>query len=132
MASCPLAKEIQDQVIAAMKAREKERLGVLRMVQAALKQVEVDERRELADADVLKILTSYARKVKDQIKSYGEGGREELRAAAEAELAIVSEFMPAEMSDTELTAIIKAVNPSVFPWIFTSAPLRSSNPTVSA
>ncbi len=109
MSESPLAKEIQTQVITAMKARDKTRLGVLRMVQAAIKQVEVDERRELADADVLKILTSYARKVKDQVKSYGEGGRDDLRAAAEAELAIVGEFLPAEIPDAELETIIKAV-----------------------
>jgi len=108
MSDSSLAKEIQSQVITAMKAKDKARLGVLRMVQAAIKQVEVDERRELTDADVLKILTSYARKVKDQVKSYGEGGRADLLAAAEAELAIVGEFLPAEMSDADLEAVVKA------------------------
>ena len=107
MAKSELAANLQSEVIAAMKAKDKDRLGVLRMMQAAVKQVEVDERRDLNDADVQKILTSYARKVKDQIKSYGEGGRPELRDAAETELVIVSEFLPEEISDEELVKIVQ-------------------------
>ncbi len=108
MASSEIAAKIQQEVIAAMKARDKSRLGVLRMLQAAVKQVEVDERRELKDDDILKILTSYARKVKDQVKSYGDAGRDELKSAAEVELTIVAEFLPAEMTDEELAAIVAA------------------------
>lgn len=106
MAKCEIAANIQQEVIAAMKAKDKSRLGVLRMVQAAVKQIEVDERRDLEDADLLKILSSYSRKVKDQIASYGDAGRTELKDAAEAELAIVAEFLPAELSDEELGAIV--------------------------
>ena len=108
MAKCEIAAKLQQEVIAAMKAKDKARLGVLRMLQAAVKQVEVDERRELEDEDILKILTSYARKVKDQISSYGDAGRDELKTAAEVELTIVAEFLPAEMSDEELAAIVAA------------------------
>ncbi len=107
MAKSEIAARLQSEVIAAMKAKDKQRLGVLRMLQAAVKQVEVDERRELDDADVMKILGSYGRKVKDQIKSYGDGGRQELKAAAEAELDIVAEFLPAEMSDEDLEKIVR-------------------------
>ncbi len=108
MAKSEIAAKLQQEVISAMKARDKARLGVLRMLQAAVKQVEVDQRKELEDDDVLKILTSYARKVKDQISSYGDAGRDELSAAAEAELGIVGEFLPAEMTDDELSAVIAA------------------------
>lgn len=108
MAESELAAKLKSEVVAAMKAKDKDRLGVLRMLQAAVKQVEVDTRRDLEDADVVKVLSSYGRKVKDQIKSYGEGGRQELRAAAETELAIVAEFLPAEMSDDELEKIVIA------------------------
>ncbi len=107
MAASELAGRLKSEVITAMKAKDKGRLGVLRMLQAAVKQVEVDERRELDDQDVLKVLTSYARKVKDQIKSYGEGGRAELKAAAEAELAIVGEFLPAELDEGELEKLVR-------------------------
>jgi len=108
MAKSEIVAQLKSEVITAMKAKQKDRLGVLRMLQAAVKQVEVDTRRELSDADAIKVFSSYGRKVKDQIKSYGEGGRPELRAAAEAELAIVSEFLPAEMSDEELEKIVRA------------------------
>ena len=107
MATSEIAVKIKTEVIAAMKAQQKQRLGVLRMLQAAIKQVEVDERRELKDEDLLKILGSYARKVRDQIQSYTEGGRRDLLDAAEAELAIVQEFLPAGLSDAELLAIVK-------------------------
>ncbi len=107
MTACQLATRIKSDVITAMKAKDKARLGVLRMIQAALKQVEVDERRELDDQDVIRIVGSYARKVKDQIKSYGEGGRADLLAAAEAELAIVGEYLPAELGADELEALVR-------------------------
>ncbi len=106
MASSEIAARLKSEIIVSMKAKNKERLGVLRMMQAAVKQVEVDERRDLSDGDVQKILGSYAKKVKDQIKSYGEGGRADLLAAAEAELVIVKEFLPAEISDEELATIV--------------------------
>ncbi len=106
MGQSELAGRLKTDIITAMKAKDKDRLGVLRMMQAAVKQVEVDERRDLDDADVVKILSSYARKVKDQIKSYGEGGRDDLCAAAETEFKIVSEFLPAEMSQEDLEKIV--------------------------
>lgn len=106
MATSELALRLKNEVVAAMKAKQKERLGVLRMMQSAVKQVEVDERRELSDDDVIKVLSGYAKKVKDQIRSYGDGGRAELLADAEAELVIVEEFLPAEMDDAELEKIV--------------------------
>ena len=109
MASSEIALRLKNEVVTAMKARAKDRLGVLRMMQSSVKQLEVDERRELSDEDILKVLTSYAKKVKDQVKSYGEGGRDDLLAAAEAELVIVNEFLPAEMSDQDLAAVVTAV-----------------------
>jgi uncharacterized protein len=108
VAKSALAERMQSEIISAMKSKDKARLGVLRMMNAAIKQVEVDERRDLADADVVKVLNSYGRKVKDQIKSYGEGGREDLLEAAKTELKIVSEFLPEEMTDADLEKIVIA------------------------
>ncbi len=108
MAQSEIAAKIKSEIVVAMKAKDKIRLGVLRMMHAAVKQVEIDTREDVSDGDVLKILTSYGRKVKDQIKSYGEAGRDELRTAAVAELAIVGEFLPAEMSDDDLRALVVA------------------------
>ena len=107
MAQCELASRLKSDIITAMKAKDKERLGVLRMLQSAVKQVEVDERRDLKDSDVVKVLSSYARKVKDQIKSYGQGGRDDLCAAAQKELKIVTDYLPEEMSDAELETIVR-------------------------
>ena len=103
------AERLQAEVTAAMKQRQKQRLGILRMIQAAIKQVEVDERRELTEDDVLKVVGSYARKVKDQLAGARDGGREELADAAAAELVIVNEFLPAELTDTELEAVVREV-----------------------
>ncbi len=104
----PLAERIQKAVVGAMKAREKERLGVLRMIQAQIKQVEVDQRVELDDAGIVKTLNSYQRKVKEQLQGYRDAGRPELVAQAEAELGILHEFLPAELSDAELEAEVRA------------------------
>lgn len=107
MATSELAARLQAAVIAAMKARDKDRLGVLRMMQAAVKQVEIDTRRELADADVQKVLAAYAKKVKDTLASTAGTDRDDLRAAAEAELAIVGEFLPAEIDDAQLEVFVR-------------------------
>ncbi|MBM4131200.1 GatB/YqeY domain-containing protein [bacterium] len=107
MATSELAGRLQAAVIAAMKAKDKDRLGVLRMMQAAIKQVEVDTRKELADADVQKVLASYAKKVKDTLASTAGTDRADLKAAAEAELAIVGEFLPAEIGDEELEKLVR-------------------------
>ena len=108
MAQNGIAADLKTAVVAAMKAKEKDRLAVLRMLQAAVKQVEVDERRDLTDDDVLKILASYARKVKDQMDGAEQSGRADLVARAEAELAIVQEFLPAALDDAELETIVRA------------------------
>lgn len=107
MATSELAARLQAAVIAAMKARDKDRLGVLRMMQAAVKQVEIDTRRELADADVQKVLAAYAKKVKDTLASTVGTDRDDLRAAAQAELAIVGEFLPAEIDDAQLEVLVR-------------------------
>ncbi|MBD3220581.1 GatB/YqeY domain-containing protein [bacterium] len=97
---------IKQDTVAAMKAKDKARLGILRQVSAAIKQVEIDERRELDDAGVLAILQKYAKQVRDSLESAEKAGRDEAVAEAEAELAIVKEYLPAELDDTELAAIV--------------------------
>jgi len=101
-----IAARIKDDVIKAMKAKEKERLGVLRQVQAAIKQVEVDERRELDDEDVLKALQSYAKKVRDAADGAAKAGRDDLAAAAQTELEVVQQYLPRELTDAELGALV--------------------------
>ena len=94
-------------IVAAMKAKQKHRLGILRMLQAAVKQVEVDQRKDLEDADVQKIIVSYARKVKDQIQGARDSGREDLLDQAEQELVVVTEYLPAEMDDAALELLVR-------------------------
>lgn len=107
MGKSETAARLQSEVVAAMKAKDRDRLGVLRMLQAALKQVEVDERRELTDDDVIKVLASYQKKVKDQLRSFREGGRDDLVAGVEAELAVVEEFLPRALDEAELETIVR-------------------------
>ncbi len=108
MAKGETAQRLQQATVAAMKAREKERLGVLRMLQAAIKQVEVDERRELDEPGVLKALAGYARKVKDQLAAARGSSRADLLEQAERELALVNTFLPAELTAEELERIVRA------------------------
>jgi hypothetical protein len=79
------------------------------MLEAGLKQREVDERRDLDDAAVVQVLTAYARKVKDQLRSCTDAGRQDLAAKSETELAIVQEFLPAELTDAEVERIAREV-----------------------
>jgi len=101
-----IAARVKSDTIAAMKAKEKERLGVLRQLGAALKQVEVDKREELDDDGALKVIQSYAKKVKDTLAAAQNADRAEMVAEAEAELAIVQEYLPAEMDDDALAALV--------------------------
>ncbi len=102
-----IAARIKADVIAAMKAKEKNKLGVLRMLQAALKQVEVDQRKELQDEDVLKILQSYAKKVKDAMQGARDAHRDDLVAENEKELAIVQTYLPAALDDDALESVVR-------------------------
>lgn len=97
---------LQRDVVAAMKARDKERLGILRQLQAAIKQVQIDERRELDEPGVLKVLQSYAKKVRDTLASTEQAGREDLTEAARKELALVESYLPAALDDSELAVLV--------------------------
>jgi len=104
-----IAERLKQDVVVAMKAKDKDRLGVLRMLQSALKQVEVDERKELQDEDVLRILQSYAKKVRDALDGARKANRADLIAANESELAIVQSYLPAALTDAELAALVAEV-----------------------
>ncbi len=97
-----IAARLKQDVITAMKAKEKARLGVLRQLQAALKQVEIDQRIELDDEVVLKVLQAYAKKVRDTLASAEKADRPEMVADARAELELVKTYLPAELDDAAL------------------------------
>ena len=101
-----LKAQIQDDMKTAMKAGDKDRLKVVRLVLAAIKQVEVDERRELEDTDVLATLEKMVKQRKDSAEQYRAGGREDLATAELAEIEILDAYLPEKLSDEELDALI--------------------------
>src|SRR5581483_4947439 len=101
-----LKERITDDMKSAMRGGEKDRLAVVRLILAAIKQREVDERVTLDDAQVLAVLDKMAKQRKESIAQFESGGRADLVAKENAELVIVQSYLPAQLSDAELDAII--------------------------
>ena len=97
---------IQEDMKSAMRAGEKEKLANIRMVMAAIKQREVDERIELDDAQVLAVIDKMQKQRRESIAQFKAGGRADLVAKEEAELAQLGAYMPAQLSEAELDAMI--------------------------
>ena len=106
MSEPSLKQRINDDVKTAMRNKDKERLGTLRLITAAIKQKEVDERIELNDDQVLGVLEKMIKQHKDSIEQYENAGRSELADKEKAELVIIQEYMPAQLSEAEITALI--------------------------
>ena len=90
----------------AMKAREKERLATIRLIQAEFKRVEVDERIEIEDARALAIMDKMVKQRRDSISQFESAGRDELAAIERAEINVIQEFLPQQLSKDEILAII--------------------------
>jgi uncharacterized protein YqeY len=101
-----LKERITEDMKTAMRAGEKDRLATIRLVLAAVKQKEVDERITLDDAQVLSVLEKMVKQRKESIAQFDSGGRADLVAKESAELAVVQAYLPAQMSDAELDALI--------------------------
>jgi len=101
-----LKERIQSDMKSAMKAGDKERLRVIRMLLAAIKQIEVDERRELDDAAVIAVLTRMVKQRRDSIAQFTEGGRKDLAAREETEIRVLEDYLPEPLSDEELDTVI--------------------------
>lgn len=91
---------------AAMRAHQKERLAAVRLALAAIKQVEVDERKELTDSDVLAVLDKMVKQRRESIAQYEQANRTDLVAQEQAEITVLQEFLPAQLSATEIDALI--------------------------
>jgi uncharacterized protein YqeY len=91
----------------AMKSRDKERLGTIRLIQSEFKRIEVDERIELEEPRVLAVLDKMLKQRRDSQAQYEEAGRDELAAQEAAEIAVIQEFLPAQLSEEELDALIE-------------------------
>lgn len=104
-----LKTKLMDAMKDAMRAQDKERLGVIRMATAALKQIEVDERVELDDARVLATLEKLIKSRRESATAFEAGGRPELAAKENAEIAVLQGFLPAQLSGAEIDALISEV-----------------------
>ncbi|MBU6218347.1 MAG: GatB/YqeY domain-containing protein [Burkholderiaceae bacterium] len=102
-----LKEKLQDDIKAAMRAKEGDKLTTLRLITAAIKQKEVDERIELTDPAVLSILEKMIKQRKDSIAQFQLGGRQDLVDKEQAELALLMAYMPAQMSEAEIAQVIE-------------------------
>lgn len=103
-----LKTRLQTDMKSSMKSGDKARLGVIRLMLAALKQVEVDERIELDDTRITAILDKMAKQRRESITQFGQAGRDDLIAIEEAELDIIREFLPEALSAEEIEAMISS------------------------
>ena len=103
-----LKQQLTDDMKAAMKAGEKDRLGVIRLINAAIKQKEVDERVELDDAAVLAVLEKMVKQRKDSVSQYEGAGREDLAAIERAEIVVIERYLPAKLDEAAIAAVIEA------------------------
>ena len=104
-----LKQQIKDDIKTAMRAKDTARRDTLRNLSAAIKQIEIDERKDVTDSDVEAILLKYAKQREDAKTQFAQGGRDDLVAKEEAELVIVRSYLPEPLGDEELTEILKDI-----------------------
>ena len=102
----PLKQQITEDMKTAMKSGEKERLGVIRLILAGIKQREVDERIELDDAQVLSVIEKMIKQRRDSIAQFRAAAREDLATKEEFEVGVIQGYMPAQLDDAAIDAII--------------------------
>ena len=107
MADSSLKNRIQEDVKTAMRAGEKARLAALRLITAAIKQVEVDSRKEMGDSDVIAVLDKMCKQRRESIEHYSKADRNDLVEVEEAELAIITEYLPQALTEKEIAALIE-------------------------
>ncbi len=101
-----LKNQITEDMKSAMKAGDKDRLKVVRLIMAAIKQVEVDKRVELDDAGVLAVLDKMVKQRRDSVEQFEKGNREDLAAIERAEIAVLDQYLPEQLSDEELAGLV--------------------------
>ena len=106
MSTVLLKQRIQEDMKSAMKAGEKERLGVIRLILSAIKQVEVDERIVLDDARILSVLDKMLKQRRDSIAQYTAAGRTDLADVESAEVAIIQEYLPQALTEVEIENLV--------------------------
>ena len=102
-----LKERVTEDMKAAMRAKDSERLGTIRMITAAIKQREVDERIQLDDVQVLSVIEKMIKTRKESIVQFKSGGREDLVARETREIELLQGYLPAQLSDSEVDALIR-------------------------
>ena len=108
MSNEPLTATIKAAMKVAMKAREKERLGTIRLILSEFKRIEVDERIEIDDARALVVLDKMIKQRRDSADQFQKAGRDELAAQENFEISVIQEYLPAQLSEAELVAMVDA------------------------
>jgi uncharacterized protein len=104
-----LREEIKNAIKEAMRNKDNSRRDTLRNIDTMIKQIEVDERRELSDEDVVKLIAKYAKQREDAKVQFASGGRMDLVEKEDAELAIIEPYLPKQLSDNELENKLKEI-----------------------
>jgi uncharacterized protein len=104
-----LRDKINEDLMSAMKSKEAERLSVLRMMKAAVRNKEIDSRLELEDAQVFQVLVSLIKQRKDSIEQFTQGGRLELANKEAAEIKVIEQYLPAAVTDEEIGTMVEAI-----------------------
>jgi len=104
-----LRNKISEDLISAMKSKDSARLSVLRMMKAAVRNKEIDARQELDDAQVVQVLVSLIKQRKDSVEQFTKGSRLELADKEAAEIKVIEEYLPAAVTEEEISAVIGTV-----------------------
>jgi len=105
--SSTLKPQLVADMKSSMKSGDKHRLGVVRLILAAVKQIEVDERIELDDTRILSVLDKMMKQRRESISQYSKAGRDDLVAVEEAEIVIIQEYLPAALSESEINDLVE-------------------------
>jgi uncharacterized protein YqeY len=104
-----ILERLEGDMVKAAKARDAERLGVIRFVRSRTKNRQIELKRELKDEDVVEVLARIAKQHRESIEQFAEGGRDELVEREKRQLAIVEEYLPAQLGEDELLQIVEEV-----------------------
>ena len=104
-----LKEKIAESIKASMKAHEKSRVAVLRLVSSEIKQVEVDERRELSNEDIESVLTKMIKQRKDSIEQFDKASRSDLSEKEKDEIKVIEKFLPEQLSEVELGELLSTI-----------------------
>lgn len=101
--------KLQSALKEAMKSKDNERRDVLRLLQSAIKQIEIDDRKELSDNEIIEVLQKEAKKRRESITDYEKAGRAEMAEAERKELVVIEEFLPRQLTEAEVAEIVREV-----------------------